>query len=286
MLHASMLSMQMGIPDTFYEKILAQNTSAIFILIQCTQVTLWYNFSIIQGIYNISWCKINCKISSIRFFKVRIIIRKMHYKDVTMGMMASQIPSLTIVYSTIYSGPDQRKHQSSTSLAFVRGIHWSPVNSPHKGPVTWKMYPFEDVIMGSDSHYALHDVVNPVGITNKCHIGTSSQAPSVLNTLRPRQDGCHFRQDGRHFPDNIFKCIFLNENLSIFIKISLKFVPNGPINNIPALVQIMAWHRSGDKPLSEPMMVSLLTYICLTRPHWVKHVGLVTETDVIQPWFN
>ena len=69
-----------------------------------------------------------------------------------------------------------------------------------------------------------------------------------VNTLRPRQYG-------RHFADDIFKCIFLNENIWISIKISLKFVPKGPINNIPALVQIMAWRRPGDKPLSEPMMV-------------------------------
>ena len=61
------------------------------------------------------------------------------------------------------------------------------------------------------------------------------------------------RQNGRHFADAIFKCIFLNENVSISIKISLKYVPKGPINNIPALVQIMAWRRTGDKPLSEPM---------------------------------
>ena len=64
-----------------------------------------------------------------------------------MSMMVSQITSLTIVYSTIYSGADERKHQSSASLAFVRGIHRWPVNSPHKGPVTWKMFPFDDVIM-------------------------------------------------------------------------------------------------------------------------------------------
>ena len=61
--------------------------------------------------------------------------------------MASQITSLTIVYSTVYSGADQRKHQSSASLSFVRGIHRWPVNSPHKGPVTQKMFPFDDVIM-------------------------------------------------------------------------------------------------------------------------------------------
>ena len=64
-----------------------------------------------------------------------------------MGEMASQITTLTIVYSTVYSGAGQRKHQSSASLAFVPGIHQWPVNSPHKWPVTRKMFPFDDVIM-------------------------------------------------------------------------------------------------------------------------------------------
>ena len=81
-----------------------------------------------------------------------------------------------------------------------------------------------------------------------------------LNTLR-------LRRNGRHFADDTFKRIFLNENVWVSIKISLKFVSKGPINNIPALVRIMAWRRSGDKPLSEPMMVSLPTHICVTRPH-------------------
>ena len=70
-----------------------------------------------------------------------------HYGDVIMDTMASQITSLTIVYSTVYSGADERKHQSSASLAFVRGIHRGPVNSPHKWPFTRKMFPFDDVIM-------------------------------------------------------------------------------------------------------------------------------------------
>ena len=70
-----------------------------------------------------------------------------HNNDVIMGAMASQITSLTIVYPTAYSGADQGKHQSSASLAFVRGIHRWPVNSPHKGSVTRKMFPFDDVIM-------------------------------------------------------------------------------------------------------------------------------------------
>ena len=66
---------------------------------------------------------------------------------VIMGAMASQIPSLAIVYSSVYRGADQRKHQSSASLAFMSGIHRWPVISPHKGPVTRKMFPFDDVIM-------------------------------------------------------------------------------------------------------------------------------------------
>ena len=70
-----------------------------------------------------------------------------HYSDVIMGTMASQITSLTIVYSTVYSGADQSKHQSSASLAFVWGNHRGPVNSSHKWPVTRKMFPFDDVIM-------------------------------------------------------------------------------------------------------------------------------------------
>ena len=70
-----------------------------------------------------------------------------HYGDVIMGAIASQITSLTIVYSTVYSDVDQRKHQSSASLAFVWGIHRGPVNSPQKWPVTRKMFPFDDVIM-------------------------------------------------------------------------------------------------------------------------------------------
>ena len=77
-----------------------------------------------------------------------------------------------------------------------------------------------------------------------------------LNTLRLRQNGCNF-------PDDIFKFIFLNENIQILLQFSLKFVPKGPFNNIPALVLIMAWRRPGDKPLSEPMMVRLLMHICV-----------------------
>ena len=78
------------------------------------------------------------------------------YSDIIMGAMASQLTSLAIVYSTVYSGADQRKHQSSASLAFVRGIHRWPVNSPHKGPVTRKMFPFDDVIMNNRNQIKQH----------------------------------------------------------------------------------------------------------------------------------
>ena len=80
-----------------------------------------------------------------------------------MGTIASQLTSLTIVYSTVYSGADQGKHESSASLAFVWGSHRWPVNSPHKGPATRKMFPFDDVIMR-----ILCFLWNP--ITNQCLI--------------------------------------------------------------------------------------------------------------------
>ena len=79
-----------------------------------------------------------------------------HYNDVIMGAMTSQITSLMIVYSSVYSGADQRKYQSSASLAFVRGIHRWPVISPHTGPVTRKMFPFDDVIMFPCYIYSQH----------------------------------------------------------------------------------------------------------------------------------
>ena len=84
-----------------------------------------------------------------------------------------------------------------------------------------------------------------------------------MNTLRPRQSG-------RNFADDTFKCIFFYENVSVLIKIRLNSLPKCPINNISALVQIMAWRLPGDKPLSKPMMVRLLTHICVTRPQWIK----------------
>ena len=116
---------------------------------------------------------------------------------------------------------------------------------------------------------------------------------TLVNSLRPRLNR-------RPFADDIFKCVFLNENEWILPRISLKFVPKVRINNISSLVQIMAWRRPGDKPLSEPMMVSLLTHICVTGPQWVNwgkgphitwHRSLSTKLECCDnnihcdPWF-
>ena len=103
--------------------------------------------------------------------------------------------------------------------------------------------------------------------------GISCHVIDMVNTLKPRQNG-------RLLADETFKRIFLNEIIIILIKISRKFVPEGPIINIPALVQIMAWRRPGDKPLSEPMVVSLPTHICVIRPQWVKEYSHLSNGSV------
>ena len=88
---------------------------------------------------------------------------------------------------------------------------------------------------------------------------------TVIGRLTHWQNGCHI-------PEDHFKRFFLNEMIWISLKISLKCVPKVRINNIPALFKIMAWRRPGDKPLLEPVMFSLLTHICVTRPQWVNVV--------------
>ena len=98
-----------------------------------------------------------------------------------------------------------------------------------------------------------------------------------VSTLRQRQNGCHFT-------DGILNFIFLNENIKILIKIWLKFIPKGPINNIPVLVQIMAWRRPGDKPLSETMMVIFPTHICVVRPQGIEASSFIQICYRILKW--
>ena len=131
--------------------------------------------------------------------------------------------------------------------------------------------------MGYEQAYERHNpVCCPVFVM--CYVDTCTQQyiPRELqvNTLRPRQNG-------RHFADDTFKRIFLKENVRISIKISLKFVHESPIDNIPALFQIMAWRRPGAKPLSEAMMASLLTHICVARPQWDNVIDLLWPSGTI-----
>ena len=100
-----------------------------------------------------------------------------------------------------------------------------------------------------------------------------SASTSLNGSPNDRQDGMRYLkhiETETNWPPFTRRWIFLNENVWISIKISLKFVPRGPISNIPSLVQIMAWRRPGDKPMSELMTVSLLTHICVTRAQWVN----------------
>ena len=135
-----------------------------------TQVANWHNSSILvkgntRNSPDDSWTLLVSECTPI------------HYGDVIMRAMASQITNISKVCSTICSGADQRKHQRSTSLAFVKGIHWSPVNFPHKGPVTWKVFPCDD--LSCDTSYpsihsypfwdkgAVHVPFNGVGSTSQ-----------------------------------------------------------------------------------------------------------------------
>ena len=122
--------------------------------------------------------------SSSRFLEIVAAEIIWHYDDVIMGTIASQITSLTSIYSTVYSDADQSKHQSSASLAFVCGIHRGPVNSPHKWPVTRKMFPFDDVIMGSRTSLVRWYIIGTFAeISNTTILGWN-------NTLKWRHNGC------------------------------------------------------------------------------------------------
>ena len=122
--------------------------------------------------------------------------------------------------------------------------------------------------------FLLYEHVHKMRIWLECnvwlfHYNTALIIARMMRSITCRQ---HIEAETKWtpLPDDIFKCISLNENVWILLTIQLRFVPKGPINNIPALVQIMAWRRPGDKPLSEPSMISLLTHICVTRPQCVK----------------
>ena len=114
--------------------------------------------------------------------KHHVDIHWSHYSHVIIGAMASQITGLTIVYSTVYSGLDQWKYQSSASLASVRGVHRWPLNSPHKWPVTRKMFPFDDVIILSHTHT---DSLNMACPNMRWTVNNTANVSSQLRTCVP-----------------------------------------------------------------------------------------------------
>ena len=138
-----------------------------------------------HGIWNLNWKVVDEGLTIVTKNRTIQWVYKycfwvFHCSDVIMSPMASQITSLVIVYSTVYSGTDQRKHQSPASLAFVWGIHRWSVNSPHKGPVTRKMFPFDDVIMSYrqlafsySSQWTLDIIITPCSDLHQNYATTS-----------------------------------------------------------------------------------------------------------------
>ena len=178
----------------------------------------------------------------------------MHYNDVIMSTIASQVTSLANVYSIVYSGADQSKHQSSASLAFVWGIYRGPVNSPHKGPVTRKMFPFDDVIM---EYRNPRKIWSPIcfrfvcGLCRCIHYGVPWPWASLLIVLRihiPYWSGivqwvpCVRRICT--FNDSAIYCCRKNKwyllKKTDFPKFHWKFL-KGPLEKNTSLVLVMAW---------------------------------------------
>ena len=126
-----------------------------------------------------------------------------------MGAIASQITSLTIVYSKVYSGADQRKHESSASLAFVRGIHRGPVNSLHKWPVTRKMFPFDDVIMiqtfASSTLWPWHVHPGQQKVMQQCHWQSIIEDRFNVKTLPYQYRDYHYKNKTVMNPSHLFK---------------------------------------------------------------------------------
>ena len=171
---------------------------------------------------------------------------------------------------------------------FVRGIHRWPVNSPHKGKwrgalmfcmiCAWINGWVNNSEAGDLRRHRAHYDVTAMIIIPVQHL-TALGDQQTQRWRHPQVSTAFLVNIQRHigartkcapFRRRYFQMHFLQWNVGILIKFSMKFVPKGPINNIPALVQIMAWRRPGDKPLSEPLMARLATHICVTCPHWVK----------------
>ena len=187
-----------------------------------------------------------------------------HSTDVIMSLMASQITSLTIVYSPVCSGTDQRKDRISASLAFVRGIHRGPVNSRHKRPVTRKMFPFDDVIMLGFVHFIRQRRFKQ----NACFdTKPMSEQRWRKLTLKCRANVLTYSHVGAGTKQSKFyQSIFLNKSRCIFIQVSLVELSGVPINNQSSLFHIKVCSQTEDKPLTKQITALFIDHICVTRP--------------------
>ena len=180
---------------------------------------------------------------------------------------ASKVISVTFPYTPLQTAPPTKLCQWR-----MGGLGLAGCNSFHP------IHPKPDSVAASymvslpGSQQVTHTSSSKPWNHSQWHEMVAAEAIIFFNTLR-------LRQNGRHFTDETFNRIFLKENVRISIKISLKFVRKSPIDDIPALFQIMAWHRPGDKPLSEAMMVILLMHIWVVRPQWVKILA------ILQTWW-
>ena len=168
-----------------------------------------------------------------------------------MGATASQITGVKIVYSTVCSGADQRKHQSSASLAFVSGIHRWPMNSPHKGPVTRKYFHLK-----TSSRKEL-----------LWHLFTSGRIATRLRHYYHTEADTKWPPFGRR----CFWIHFLFQNCRSMIQMLLTFVSKVPMTTKPILVQMISWSRQAIIRTNK-WWLSLPTHICTIWPQWVKQI--------------
>ena len=205
-----------------------------------------------------------------------------------MGTIASQITSLTMVFSTVYLDTDRRKHQCSASLAIVRGIHWRPVISPHKWPVTRKMLPLDDIIMNCRSFpiiklYALYLTIHDEWIRGKTCNSTPISRSWKWRIIRyltiylatethltpwswqTKWIFCR-RQIKMHVFDTKLSCSDLSP---------MEFNPIIPIENKSTLVQVRTCLLFRAKPLPDQRWHDSLTPYGVTVPQWVELTGVM-----------
>ena len=185
------------------------------------------------------------------------------------------------------------------------GEFTGPGEFPAQRPVTRSFDVFSDLRLNkrlSKQPWSWWFETPPWSLWRHCNVIAAGDIRQLADVISTVMATIRFKSHTMYTPDQhthwgrdkmaaisqrpFFNCIFLNENIWISINISLKFVPKGRINNIPALVQIMAWCRLGDKPLSEPMVVELLTHICVTRPQWVNILTPGQAATILQTTFS